>query len=331
MGGTIFLREINKESVRMPKDLYLQLEQELIDILNSLNIKSSKIQFIKDKSDFGDIDILVIDDRSDENRKINNTSPLALIRENIDKFDIPEEYCARNGDVLSILYKGKYQVDFIKANSETAEYHKCYLSHNDLGNLLGRMSKRFNLKHGHDGLYYQHYNLQRTSKTEIKLSTDPYELLNLLNLDVEKFKNGFNSYTDMFDFVINCKYFKKSVFQYENLNNKNRVRDKKRKVYNLFLEYIKDKEFTNESNIIEPFKIYPGLEENLNNILKDIEIKKDKKDRLKGNKIMELVPLSGPELGQFIARMLERYDAVLLDLTDSEIVELVKAEYIAMT
>ena len=77
-----------------------------------------------------------------------------------------------------------------------------------------------------------------TKIKEYCLSNNFEDILNILGLNTTVYKNGFDTYQEMFDFVISSPYFDKNLFLFENLNNKNRVRDKKRKTYNMFLEYL---------------------------------------------------------------------------------------------
>ena len=88
------------------------------------------------KEDFGDADIL------------------------IDSFSLPGDWIDRlaarwnskevvpNGDVVSFEVD-EFQVDVIKAKPVEYEFAYSYFAYNDLGNLVGRMAKKFGLKYGH--------------------------------------------------------------------------------------------------------------------------------------------------------------------------------------
>ncbi|GAF99140.1 unnamed protein product, partial [marine sediment metagenome] len=58
--------------------------------------------------------------------------------------------------------------------------------------------------------------------------------------DYEKYLEGFDEVEDIFQYVIDSKYFNPKIFEYEQLNHQNRTRNKKRKNYELFLQYVKD-------------------------------------------------------------------------------------------
>lgn len=58
-----------------------------------------------------------------------------------------------NGDVLSILYDKKYQIDFIMCTVDTFQMSYFLYSFNGFGVLMSRLFKRFNLKLNKYGLY----------------------------------------------------------------------------------------------------------------------------------------------------------------------------------
>ena len=226
MGGTALLAKAGIESQRLTLEEFERVKSEVHAILDELGIRHLDVQFIREKKDFGDIDIIVIDDCDPETIALNNNLPIKIILDNIDKFGITDELFINNNPVASILYEGKYQVDFITVKPEEAAYTQAYLSHNDLGNLLGRQIKRFNVTHGMDGLWYDHYMNDRAHRTRFLLSRDPYEILRILGLDVEKFKNGFDTYEEMFDYVQSSKYFNPEIFKFEKLDRMMLIEDR---------------------------------------------------------------------------------------------------------
>ena len=211
----------------------------------------------------------------------------------------------KNGDVLSFLYKN-FQVDLILTHKDVFKYSCNYFAWNDLGNIIGRMSKSLGFKHGHNGLFY----IQRYGDKILKehlLSNNYLDILKILKLDYGKFHKGFSNLEEIFEFAIASPYFNKEKFKLENLNNINRVRDRKRKTYNQFLEYIKDKPENNYSlsaseKLDFVTNLFPNLKESYteieNNYLTELKIKSVSN----ANIIMEVTSLtSGQELGKFIS------------------------------
>lgn len=328
MGGTALLAKTGIESRRLSLNEFERVHTEVTNILDSLGIKWLSIPFVREKTDFGDIDIIVIDERSEIERKYNNNGPLKKIHDNIWKFGITDHFYLNNNPVASILYEERYQIDFIAADTEYAEYNQKYLSWNDLGNLVGRIVKRFNLTHGHDGLYYDRYNENRSHRTRFLLSRDYNKILNILELDVKKFEFGFDTYKEMFDFVMSSPYFDPSIFMLENLNNRNRVRDAKRKIYNMFLEYINyDQE---PSKQYDPLLDYPWIE----NLIKDEQIQYEKNQAIRnavpGKLVMEVTGLQGRQLGFLISKIKDAYGEYLIGLEEQELKRFVQYMHISL-
>lgn len=317
MGGTALLAKTGIESQRLTMDEFNRVKSEVHAILDDLKIRWLDVDFIREKTDFGDIDIIIIDDRPPETLATNNNSPIKTIFNNIDKFGITDELFINNKPFVSILYEGKYQVDFITVAADRAKYTQAYLSHNDLGNLLGRTIKRFNMTHAMDGLFYDHYINNRTQRHRFLISTDPHEILRILNLDIAKFESGFDTYKEMFDYVQDSKYFNPELFKFENLNNRNRVRDKKRKVYNEFLNYI-DFNKTNELEY-DPKVDYPWLNDSIAAF--DIEYVRRKaiREAVPGAYVMERTGLNGGNLGKLIEMIKSTYEDDLINVTQDDL------------
>ena len=88
MGGSALLAKSGIESTRLTLSEFDRVQSAVISTLNDLGIRSLTIPFIKSKTDFGDIDIIIIDDRID---KTDNNTCLNIIHNNIDKFFCNED------------------------------------------------------------------------------------------------------------------------------------------------------------------------------------------------------------------------------------------------
>lgn len=323
MGGNVFINTHNV--VRLNKEDYNRYVNEISEHLHSIGIKTFfPTQAIKDKEDFGDMDVIVSSNAE--------TKSLALTW--LHNF-YPYQ---SNGEVVSFLYK-RFQIDLIFIAEKSYNYACNYFSHNDLGNLLGRMAKQLGFKHGHEGLYYVQRDGDATLKEHL-LSTSYLDILNILKLDKLKFKNGFENYQDLFDYVMSSPYYNPDIFKLENLNNTNRVRDRKRKTYNLFLKYAEEKKdlyppiskLTKEDRTEFVFNLYPNLRKETEAIQAEYDLKKSIASKTNGNFLMELIPeLKGKELGQFISYLKDNsvklYSATVLTLSEEEIKDLVLYHY----
>lgn len=318
MGGNVFKSEY--EVLRLEKNEYFKYVNEVMSLLSQFysNKELHVTQAIRSKEDFGDMDVIV-----------KGSSKRVEVENFLTSSNYP---FVKNGDVTSFLYKS-FQIDLIFTNEDHYEYSCNYFDWNDLGNLVGRISKQLGFKHGHDGLYYVLRNDDRIIK-EFLLSTSYLDIIHILGLDKLKFKQGFDSYEDLFEFILASPYFNPEIFKLENLNNINRVRDRKRKTYNLFLKYIEDKDYNKldgfqrkltyeekEKFVFRRFsKIYPEVRK----LTLQVELENKIKEKINGRIIMQLVPSAkGERVGEYIKAIKDRrpdlYSKEVLDMTQEEI------------
>lgn len=218
MGGNA----LKVNCIRINKDLYLKIKLDCISKLKDF-INIHQIYELADKLDFGDLDLLYL---SDPNINILN------IVQNI--FN-PIDYNI-NGDVLSFSYeinKDQYfQIDLIKTSNINISIF--YFSYGDIGNILGRIVKKYELTLGIDGLWITYEN------ERIMLSEDPKEICIFLGLDYNVWLNGFNKREEFFDWIIKSKYFDSDFFKLDNLNNTYKHRYITRPTFKDFVNYVKD-------------------------------------------------------------------------------------------
>lgn len=143
MGGSLLKgrRISTKEYYEVIDDLVLLVSNSLLP-----DMSVNQIPFIREKEDHGDIDLVIgYEDGVDYVRiyeSLNNQNNVSQIISN------------SSNKSIHFLYDG-VQVDLIFIQNKSVEYAVNYFSYNDLGNLLGRMSKRLGFKHGHLGLSFK--------------------------------------------------------------------------------------------------------------------------------------------------------------------------------
>jgi hypothetical protein len=302
MGGNALK---NCETKRLPKEEYLALvERVIFDIQTVLQSGSfyrrvKNIKFYSTKEDFGDADIL------------------------IDSFSLPGDWIKRlercwnskevvpNGDVVSFEVDG-FQVDVIKARSQEFDFAYSYFAYNDLGNLIGRMAKKLGLKYGHDGMWYVFRDGDQVVDT-ILVSHDPDVVYDLLALDKNKVHAGFDTLEDIFEFVASSPYFNPDIYLLENVNHIARVRDRKRKTYNAFLEWCKvDPRRFDPVFVFDPHKetYLPmlfsffeteGFRTKWMLTLSKMLINRHNRDKFNGDIVARITGLTGKELGAFMS------------------------------
>lgn len=316
MGGRALLAKTGIESERMSVPVYNRVKADIQSILDSIGVKHLSISSVREKESHGDLDIVVIDTRKDKSN--NEGHPGKIILDNIEKFGITDFMFINNNPFYSILYENKYQVDFIVSDEESALYTQSYLSNNDVGNMFGRMMKPFNITHGMDGLYYNHYIHDKTHQQKFLISKDPDTILKICGLDVEQYHKGFDTFNEMFEYVKGSKYFNPDLFKFENLNNKNRTRDKKRKVYNEFLASIDfNKDYPLEK--YDVFLDYPWLVDAIGIYEKEWKRRQDLRQAVPAPLVIELTGLQGKELGNYLSQIRESRGESLIDLNQNDL------------
>jgi hypothetical protein len=277
---------------RVNADEFKEIEKDIYEKLESIGIFSKVPKYFKNKSDFGDIDVLVLNEER--------------LTEDViyDLFRFTE--LVKNSNVWSFDYKG-FQVDFIFCNSQEYSTSFFYFSYNDLGNLLGRLYHKLGMKFGHKGLLYP---VKRGSANygELVVTTNFKKILHFLGLSFDEYLAGFSSLEDIFKFVSKSKFFNPDIYLFENVNHRSRTRDKKRSTYNAFLKWCKTEPNLNHYQFSDnKSDFFPLFKEWFPSFVKELEILEQKIDRTEafkriynGNLVMTLTSLEGKELGFFM-------------------------------
>lgn len=290
----------------------------LNDILIPLNMSINTIPHIKEKEDHGDIDIVIGYETA-----IDYVSIYEALN---NKQNITNVTINSSNKSIHFLYNG-VQVDLIFIQNKSVDYAVNYFSYNDLGNLLGIMCKRLGFKHGHLGLSFNlMYNT--TVIEEYYLTNDFYSFLNILGLKIQTFKDGFDTYKEMFNYVLSSPYFNCSIYQYSNLNHVNRTRDRKRKTYNMFLDYMSSIPFKEPYKLIDTpyyyvYRSFPNIIETAQKALHEYVDSVHIRKALLGILRSEIYKLEGKELGEAMV-ILKNSDLYKLPFEHEEFNRLLK-------
>lgn len=253
----------------------------------------SLIEAYSKKESFGDMDILytTYDDK-----------PLG-VDEFVEKFK-PQEI-VRNSNVISMAYE-ELQVDFIHVENDIAEYAQSYFSYNDCGNLVGKLARRFGLKHGHNGLVLP---LRDGNNMfgEVTLTLDHNRTLEFLELDVEQFNGGFETIEQIFEFIAASPHYNPDDYKLENVSHAGRVRDKKRDTYQKFLVFGENwkgeripKEVDKTIYLERIFDAFPEAYPEYKQKMFDLATQKFIKNKFNGDLVGEWTGLKEKELGAFM-------------------------------
>jgi hypothetical protein len=248
LGGNV---KFTSQTRRYDRQEYLQLEREVIAklwvsfIFTNYTIDGNIKQFLQPiaayhtKESFGDMDIIINSD------KLSSEWIPQLVLE----FGLAHGDWSKNGNVLSFAYKN-LQIDLIVTPPEDFQTSLDYFAWNDCGNLQGRLAHKLGFKLGHRGaeLIVKDGDQQIAI---IELTKDTSKIHELLDLNHQQWRDGFNTLEDMYQWIANSKYFNKDIYLLENRNHYSRTRDAKRKTYSDFLLWCQDKEFENNYPHVE--------------------------------------------------------------------------------
>jgi len=318
MGGNLF------KLGRLPRNEYLEIEQELRNYLDKKLGEHYRIpRYYADKPDFGDVDIII---------------SAAAITHNWEEFkqdlihDLSLKQYKSAGAVFSTVYRN-FQVDYFVRKAEFFESTYHFLSFNDIGNLIGKIFKRFNLKYGELGLNYVFRRADNHYVRDIPVSTDFKQIFRFLQLDYAKWQQGFDSKKEMFDWVVACPYF--SVVPYQKMSKTLEKRVKERPTIQAFMQYLEDHHIQKTYNFLDKDAYLPIISAFFpnSNLIKEIEREKQReayvnviREKYNGRIIMELIPeLKGKALGTFIndfQNQFEDHEAYLYQTSAAEIQQL---------
>jgi hypothetical protein len=269
------------------------------------------------KSDFGDLDILVTAEGLSASGGRDALRSLAT-----NEFFSTDMY--PNGNVLSFDYRASpdqsepgFQVDVISMPEDAYDYALHYSSFNDLGNLIGRTAHKAGLTHGHDGLWY--YLREGTYLFRSILLTRDYDIaLPFLGYSAERFHQGFQNLTEIFEYVSGSEFFNSKIFDLENRNAAARVRDKKRKTYSEFLKYVEARPDLPKYPYPEDKKEwlpriaqhFPHFQGEYDEAIRELGIQRAVKSKYNGEYVGTLTGLAGKELGLLMKRFKESFDSL---------------------
>ena len=323
MGGNA----LKHATIRLEKKYYEHVAQGTSDLLKQTfpKAKVAVIPSYGEKESFGDLDILISGVHIDK-----------LLEFAEKPLQTPEWH--KNGGVLSfgldltaLLKKHAiFQVDFITVPEEDFDFALNYFAYNDLGNLIGQTAHGIGLKFGHDGLWYK-YIVETQLVKEICITKDFTAALDILGYSLSDYRRGFRSLEDIFHYAASSEHFTTWNYQLENRNAVGRVRDKKRKTYMAFLEWMKDKELPFERKPrdyglkLAAHKIGDVAREFMYATLDYFQTERVKK-KFNGQFVRTWTGLEGKELGGFMNNYRGEYHDLFVKKIESLTLEQVEAD-----
>jgi hypothetical protein len=200
--------------------------------------KSHMIQAYRQKTDYGDLDIVVLEEAV---RAIGMETFLALVAERLGKH-MPTVQNHPNAGHVSAGYPlgdgSCLQIDFMFANAAEYDFSCEYFGWNDLGNIMTVLAKKMDkLKFGHAGLTSVFKEGGHILGT-VFLTQNFEEAVRFLGYDYNRYAQGFDTLEEIYEFAANNPYFNPDIYLLENRNHDARMRDKKRSTYSGFLKWM---------------------------------------------------------------------------------------------
>lgn len=304
MGGNIWENNLRIWS----KEAFQELIKKQQDLFENITDKLYIPREIDSKSTFGDLDIIV---------------PLQFLQPMVSLVKSLELPLSINTNVISYQYES-YQVDLIFLEEKYIPYAINYFSFGDHGNVLGRLSKRHGLKTGFKGLSHTFIRDQGNTKIDIPVSMDYTEMLEYLKYDSNKFKEGFKDESDLFEWLTSSPYFDPTIYSFESMINKDRVRDRKRKFYRDFLDHINARSYP-EPQEPPPFElVFQDFQPKFDAINDEYNLKVAYRNKFNGNIVSKISGREGMALGVLMRDIRSKYDQeAILKLSEDELKDII--------
>ncbi len=298
MGGKLF------DLPRMPRAEYLEREAEVRRYLDGVIPGAYRIpRFYGDKPDFGDMDVLVAS-RPDWDR----------LRERF-VADLGITGVKSVGHVYSTNYRG-LQTDFFTVPAGYLDTQYDFMSFNDVGNFIGRMCRRFELKWGERGLAYVYRRAGGNYVADLELSRELAPVCAFLGLDHAQWQAGFGSLEAVFDWVVASPYF--SVAPYLDVRGDLARRAQVRPSVQRFVAYLRERGIERRFQFEERSAYLPLVIAAFPDADLAAQIERERAAearavavaaKFSGKRVMQLVPgLVGEPLGEFIRAFRASFD-----------------------
>ncbi|KWU19085.1 hypothetical protein [Burkholderia cenocepacia] len=313
MGGNALK---NTQTQRLDRDDFERVAQVVTHELR-LAFPGTRVDVIpayREKATFGDLDLLVQSEGMQAHGGGERLRKMA-----VEVFNATDLF--KNSNVLSFDYRSSsaqtepgFQVDVIAMPSAEYEFALRYYSYNDLGNLIGRTAHKAGFSFGHAGLVYP-FREGTYMFREVALTRDFDAALRFLGYDPEQHRQGFDNLVDIFEYVTGSKYFNPDIFLLENRSYKARVRDRKRKTYTEFLDYIGARrlpafDYPEDKNTWLPgaFEAFPNFRDAYHEAVEDLRNQRFLKERFNGERAREITGLEGAKLGWVMKAVRESFE-----------------------
>lgn len=294
MGGSLFsIERIGQEELnKIQTDVFKKIGSPEMTVPRTFN----------DKKDYGDLDICLY-------------SPVIDTGFLMDQFNLSKDQISINDTVISFQYNNMFQIDLCHFPEEDFKSAVNYMSFGDLSNMIGVICNRaFGMRYTHRGLVAPVKLHASDMLGEVVISKDVERIFEFIDLNYSEWKTGFNNELEAFQWIMKSKYFNPDFFAFENLNHQNKTRNRKRKMYSRFVEYLSVNDVKNHYDIPENktehlwrsilhFNYNWTVE--ANKLIEERRIIQERSKKFNGNLVSEWIGESGIVLGLFLRAFIE--------------------------
>lgn len=291
MGGRLF----NKSKVLFLEE-YTNIREEIGKLISSSHW-ITPIEYLKSKISFNDIDIpVVVKDPYNFDDEFNEI--LAKLQ--------PSEVSG-----YSILYKGA-QVDFIPIAQDSLSSELLVLNIPVFHIILGKLARRYGVRLTKTGvtMTIKYDGEQET----INITRTAQQTLELFQLDIARYYEGFNNVEEVFDYIMSSPYYSSEWAEAvaAHGNSKDRSNDAKYNCWTELAAYtpFKESKYSGICNIIdtmETYNITPSVKDTLEKLQDISRFKAVKRTVFNGFVIGDITGLKGKELGDFMRYVESRF------------------------
>ncbi|KAG7528074.1 hypothetical protein FFLO_06427 [Filobasidium floriforme] len=235
MGGRAFHNR-GLQAPRLAPKLYTSLVTLYQPVLGELYARVVCLPSVWEKPDHGDIDFLVVERDDSAVDPVEVAGRLGakafIVNGPSTSYAVPHPDFTSNPKVI-------VQIDIRTCPKETFDWQSFTGSYADLGPVLAFLLRPVGLKITDKGFFLRGLQSQTYSKGKediLLLSNDPKAVMHFLGLNEERFKAGFATEFQVFDFLLSGRLPRPQKLSGGELRKKDRVLVKKRPMFRRFVE-----------------------------------------------------------------------------------------------
>ena len=223
---------------RMERQVYEQVKQTTLKILSARYVGATAMPEAPEKSDYGDVDLVI---------ELPSSMPLPVQQVTL---DLDAKQSKNNHPIYSFAVplnnvgqglRSFAQVDIQVCLPGDLAWTIFLHGWGDLGSILGSFNYGYGFTSKNDGFFVRirEQEAQNWSASQVFLSKDPELVMEFLELDKHRYHRGFESERQLFDWAVSSRLFKRKLVEKRRDNSEMRSRMEKRPMFRRFMsEYL---------------------------------------------------------------------------------------------